>query len=62
MLHPVAVLQGEGLDSEAERVLKLLLAELPTKAAVKLATEITGASRNALYDRALELKRAAEEE
>lgn len=62
VLHPVALQQGEGLDSEAERVLKLLLNELPTKAAVKLATEITGASRNTLYERALELKRAAAEE
>ncbi|QXZ09174.1 16S rRNA (cytidine(1402)-2'-O)-methyltransferase [Comamonas sp. Y33R10-2] len=62
VLHPMAQLQGEGLDSEAERVLKLLLAELPTKAAVKLAAEITGASRNTLYDRALDLKREAEEE
>ncbi len=59
VLHPVAVQQESG---EAERVLKLLLAELPTKTAVKLAAEITGASRNTLYDRALELKRAAEEE
>jgi 16S rRNA (cytidine1402-2'-O)-methyltransferase len=32
------------------RVLKLLLPELPLKTAVKLAAEITGASRNALYD------------
>ena len=59
VLHPVAVQQESG---EAERVLKLLLAELPTKTAVKLAAEITGASRNTLYDRALELKRAAEDE
>lgn len=59
VLHPVAVQQESG---EAERVLKLLLAELPTKTAVKLAAEITGAGRNTLYDRALELKRAAEEE
>ena len=58
VLHPVAVQQGSG---ESERVLKLLLAELPTKTAVKLAAEITGASRNTLYDRALELKREAEE-
>ena len=43
-------------------VLKLLLVELPTKTAVKLAAEITGASRNTLYDRALELKREAESE
>ena len=57
VLHPVAVQQESG---EAERVLKLLLAELPTKSAVKLAAEITGASRNTLYDRALELKREAD--
>jgi 16S rRNA (cytidine1402-2'-O)-methyltransferase len=43
-------------------VLQLLLAELPTKSAVKLAAEITGASRNTLYERALEFKRAAESE
>ena len=58
VLHPAAVQQESG---ESERVLKLLLAELPTKTAVKLTAEITGASRNTLYDRALELKREAEE-
>ena len=45
-----------GLDAESERVLRLLLAELPTKGAVKLAAEITGAARNTLYERALALK------
>lgn len=59
VLHPVAVQQESG---EAERVLKLLLAELPTKTAVKLTAEITGGNRNTLYERALELKRAAEDE
>ncbi len=44
-----------GLDAEAERVLALLLAELPVRQAVKLAAEITGATRNELYQRALEL-------
>ena len=38
------------------RVLKLLLPELPVKTAVKLATEITGAPRNELYQAALALK------
>ena len=46
----------EGLDPEAERVLTLLLADLPLKQAAKLAAEITGLPKNALYQRALELK------
>lgn len=57
VLHPVELQQENG---EAERVLRLLLAELPTKTAVKLTAEITGANRNTLYDRALEIKREAE--
>lgn len=38
------------------RVLRLLLAELPLKTAVRIAAEITGAARNELYDAALKLK------
>ncbi len=44
------------LEVETERVLTTLLAELPVKQAVKLATEITGQPKNALYARALALK------
>ncbi|MGB0129027.1 MAG: 16S rRNA (cytidine(1402)-2'-O)-methyltransferase [Rhodocyclaceae bacterium] len=47
-------LQGE--DAEADRVLAILMEQLPLKQAVHLAAEITGAARNALYRRALELK------
>jgi len=43
-------------EREGERVLGRLLEALPVKPAVRLAAEITGASRNALYDKALTLK------
>jgi len=56
VLHPVEV--AADVASE-QRVLALLLAELPLKTAVKLTAEITGASRNALYDAALALRRQA---
>lgn len=45
-----------GLELETERVLKLLLADLPLKQAVQLAAAITGTAKNSLYQRALELK------
>jgi len=54
VLHPLAV-AAPGLG-EAERVLDLLLAELPTKTAVRLAAQISGAPRNALYALALQKK------
>jgi 16S rRNA (cytidine1402-2'-O)-methyltransferase len=53
VLHPAP--QAAAAD-DGGRVLKLLLAELPLKTAVKLAAEITGTSRNELYDAALKLK------
>jgi 16S rRNA (cytidine1402-2'-O)-methyltransferase len=54
VLHdaPVVASAGEGL-----RVLQALLPELPLKTAVKLAAEITGESKNQLYDLALSLKK-----
>ena len=53
VLHPIVMAQSTGND---DRVLRLLLAELPTKTAVKLAADITGSARNQLYERALEIK------
>ena len=48
--------RAEGLDAETERTLALLLEDLPLKQAVQLAVKITGANKNELYQRALELK------
>ena len=53
VLHPAPSSLASGPDI---RVLQLLLAELPLKTAVKLAAEITGEPRNALYELALDLK------
>ena len=54
VLHPAA----RALPKDnGQRVLALLLAELPLKTAVKLAAEITGAPRNDLYNTALKLKK-----
>jgi 16S rRNA (cytidine1402-2'-O)-methyltransferase len=47
-----------GLPPETERTLTLLMRDLPLKQAVSLAAELTGAARNALYDRALVLRDA----
>ncbi len=54
VLHPGVQQErpGEGL-----RILRLLLAELPVKSAVRLAAEISGEPRNALYDAALKIKK-----
>lgn len=59
VLHPVAV-SGDG-GAEGERVLRLLMAELPVKTAVKLAAEISGAPRNTLYELALRIRNEAGE-
>jgi 16S rRNA (cytidine1402-2'-O)-methyltransferase len=53
VLHPAPTGVQTGPDT---RVLKLLLAQLPLKTAVKLAADITGEPRNALYELALGLK------
>ena len=45
-----------GVSTETVNTLSLLLAELPLKQAVQLATKITGANRSELYQLALQMK------
>ena len=54
VLHASAPHDG---PDDSQRVLQLLLAQLPLKTAVKLTADITGASRNELYDSALKLRK-----
>ncbi|QDZ29199.1 16S rRNA (cytidine(1402)-2'-O)-methyltransferase [Noviherbaspirillum sp. UKPF54] len=51
-------------ETEADRILTILLAECPVKQAASLAAQITGQKKNALYERALRIKQqgAAEPE
>lgn len=58
LLEPAAARDNGLLDAESEKVLRLLLAELPLKQAVKLAAEITGSKKNMLYELALDIKQS----
>ena len=58
LVEAAAIRDAEEIPEETVRVLKLLLAELPLKQAVKLATEITREKKNVLYDFALQLKQS----
>jgi 16S rRNA (cytidine1402-2'-O)-methyltransferase len=57
VIHPPAKTQdAPSQNQDTLRILKLLLAELPLKTAVRLAVDITGGSRNELYELALQIK------
>jgi 16S rRNA (cytidine1402-2'-O)-methyltransferase len=60
LVEPPPLQESLEVDQAAERVLRLLLDALPLKQAAKLASEITGAKKNALYDMALTIKDSAE--
>jgi len=53
LVHGAETHAGAGHDPDAERVLAILLAQLPLRQAVDLAVTITGAERNRLYRAAL---------
>ena len=56
LIEAPAQKEAEAIPEDAVRVLKLLLAELPLKQAVKLAADITQLKKNDLYEFALQLK------
>jgi 16S rRNA (cytidine1402-2'-O)-methyltransferase len=51
-----ATLETDAEDAEAERILNILLTECSVKQAASLAAQITGRKKNALYERALQIK------
>ena len=55
VLHPLPPAAAAPQDT---RILKMLMEHLPLKTAVKLAADITGEPRNALYQLALDMKSA----
>ncbi|MBI3546367.1 MAG: 16S rRNA (cytidine(1402)-2'-O)-methyltransferase [Gammaproteobacteria bacterium] len=58
LIHGVPRSEREAVDADAERVLKILLQELPVSQATALAAKITGLKKNRLYDYALSIKQA----
>jgi len=59
LIHGVPREEREAVDEEAERVLRILLGELPVSQAAALAARITGLKKNRLYEHALNLKRGS---
>jgi 16S rRNA (cytidine1402-2'-O)-methyltransferase len=47
---------GEVLALDTDKLLGLLIRELPVKKAARIAAEVSGLGKNELYQRALELK------
>ena len=56
LVHGAEAKEDTGIDAESERILLILLKDLPVKQAAALAASITGFKKNALYQFALELK------
>ncbi len=56
LIHGVPRAEQAAVDEETERVLKILLDELPVSQAAALAAKITGLKKNKLYEYALIIK------
>jgi 16S rRNA (cytidine1402-2'-O)-methyltransferase len=57
LLHAAEAQAEPDFSPQAERLLEALLPLLPLKQAVQLAAELSGAARNAVYARALQIRR-----
>ena len=60
VVHAQVAVSADAERPAFDATLRTLLAELPLKQAVALTAELSGAARNAVYERALALKNAAE--
>jgi len=60
VIHPQPTSTLDDSTPESTRILRLLLAQLPLKTAVRLAADITKQPKNALYQLALTLKKSHE--
>ena len=56
VIHPAVKEKSETLPENAQNVMKILSAELPTKQAAELAAKITGENKKELYNLALTWK------
>lgn len=56
LVEAAAIKDADEISEDTIRILKLLMADLPLKQAVKLATEITQEKKNVLYELALKFK------
>ena len=56
LVEGAAPAEEQEISEDAQRTLQILLSELPLKQAVKLAADISGAKKNALYQLALTMK------
>jgi len=57
VIHGQSQIETDPIADEQERVLSVLLEDLPLKQAVALAVKITGGNKNALYKMAVEFKK-----
>lgn len=55
LLHQLKTVESNAMELDTEKMLKLLMAEMPLKKAVKLAVNLTGLKKNHLYKLALTL-------